>query len=213
MVFLMLISTDGTNHGIKECRRIFDAPARIAGACTGGQPMMHKLQLGVALLLIKVVLIAPVAGFALMGWRTCADAALSAASMVPVAGQLLEVTTLRSVNSMKPPGKKVAYTYRFGSREYRGDAGTFCSAVTTASQIDPLHEMYAQLALMAGKSVTVWVDPAQPEHAVLIKHVPRGAIVGLGVGMIFLVACVIKLELYVSRRLRRRFGAAPNAAA
>lgn len=148
---------------------------------------------------------APVAGFAVMGWRTCADDALASRSMVQVDGQLLDVTKHSNSVSGKPRGWSVAYTYRFGEREYRGDAGTFCSAVTTASQIDPLHEMYAQLQLSVGKSVAVWVDPTMPEHAVLIKYVPRGAIVVLAGVMLGLLGGMYKLERHLSGRLRRRF--------
>ena len=115
--------------------------------------------------------------------------------MVPVRGRLLEMHTAeRLSNDFKPGRKTVAFSYRFGQRHYVGNTATFCAAVTTASQIDPLHDMYAQLASLVGKTVTVWVDPAKPEHAVLFKYVPRGAMLALGGGLFFLVLGLFKLD-------------------
>jgi hypothetical protein len=170
--------------------------------------MPHRLMLMLALALMRVALCLPVAGLVLFGWASCGEAAWSAPSMVAVQGQLLYIgTDGHSASGAKPRGKKVEYTYVFGQREYQGHSATFCSAHTTVSQIEPLAEMYAQLVPLVGKAVTVWVDPARPDNAVLFKYVPRAAMLMLGVGLLFLLIYTAKLEQYLSRHLRQRFGA------
>lgn len=167
--------------------------------------MSNKLTL--ALLLLRIAMCLPLAAFVLFGWRSCAEDARSASSMVAVEGQLLHLRTLpTSRNTCTLDGKEVDYAYRFGQREYQGRAAMFCSTITAASQVDPMQEMYAQLEQLPGKTVTVWVDPARPENAVLFRYVPRAAMILLGAGFVFLLAWLIKLDHYLSRRLRQRFG-------
>jgi hypothetical protein len=168
--------------------------------------MTNRLMLILARLLIRTGLCLPLVAFALFGWQSCADAALSAPSMVAVDGRLLHLRTLpTSRNTFTLHGKEVDYVYRFGQREYQGHAAMFCSTITTASQIDPMQEMYAELEQLLGKTVTVWVDPVRPENAVLFRYVPRAAIIMLGTGFVFLFVWLIKLDQYLSRRLRQRF--------
>jgi hypothetical protein len=100
--------------------------------------MNSRVTLTLALLLIKLALCLPVAALVLFGWRDCADAALSASSVLPVQGQLLSTHTDKRLSTdFKPGRKRVAFSYRFGERDYVGDTATFCAALTTASQIDP----------------------------------------------------------------------------
>lgn len=174
--------------------------------------MKRNPALLLALLLLKAAVYLPVAGFLLLGWRTCADAVLAGPSMAPVTGRLLYIGRQpRPANQLVERAVKVKYSYRFGARDYTGDAITFCTPLSDASVIDPLPAMHAQLLPLVGKAVTVWVDPARPEHAVLFRYVPRAAMVILGLGLLFVVAFMVKADLYWSRRLRRRFGAHPSS--
>jgi len=172
--------------------------------------MTRRPLLTLALVLLWLALCLPVAAFVLFGWRSCGEGARAAPSMVAVQGQLLYFGTEgRSMAGAKPRAKQVEYSYSVGGRAYRGDAATFCATLTTVSQIEPLAEMYAQLAPLVGKAVTVWVDPAQPGNAVLFRYVPRAALLLLGVGLLLLVVLMAKLGQYLARGLRARFGAPP----
>lgn len=165
--------------------------------------MTSRSILALALLLQRAALCLPVAAFVLFGWHSCGDAASSGSSMVQVEGRLLGMRTLPAArNNFNTRGREVDYVYRFGNREYLGHAAMFCSAITTASQVDPMQEMYAQLEPLIGKAVAVWVDPARPENAVLFRYVPRAAMILLGAGLVVLLALMFKLNQYLSRRLR-----------
>jgi len=155
------------------------------------------------LLALKALFYLPVAGFAFVGWESCGRNAWAGPDMVSVQGVLEEARyEARSVGKRDMLDAKVGYSYRHGGRAYRGDAMVFCPGWSSGSMIDGLTAMFEKLPRV-GSPITVWVDPARPENAVLFKYMPRAAMLILGFVGVLLAACAIALDRRCSPRARQ----------
>lgn len=169
--------------------------------------MTRRVILSAALTLLAIAACLPVAGFLFVGWNTCVDAVLARPAMVPVTARLVDMHSTPRPMRGSTVSKSAEYSYRFGDRVYTGTAITFCARISRGSMMDPMRELEDQLMPLIGKDVIAWVDPNRPEHAVLVRYVPRAAMLVIGVGLFLVPLLMFRAFSYCALRLRRRFGA------
>ncbi|MCV9935949.1 DUF3592 domain-containing protein [Boseaceae bacterium BT-24-1] len=86
----------------------------------------------------------------------------------------------------------VAYTFKIGGQDYRG----------TRVSLGDISGKYAEEALArypAGKTVTVYYDPADPDDCVLERDAPKGAVKGCGLALLVVVLLVWGLYWVATR--------------
>jgi hypothetical protein len=128
----------------------------------------------------------PLGLYALLCWEICGADMWALPRMVPVQGVLdkVETATKPSPTSRAAnPKVQVSYRYAVAGQQYRGENMICCGVQSSA--LDPLLEMRDRLRPSLGRGVTVWVDPHDPQRAVLFRHVPNSTLLLMGCGLLF----------------------------
>lgn len=136
----------------------------------------------------------PLGLYAMLCWEICGADLWALPRMVVTPGVLDKVETSRK----SPPSSRgtatvlVSYRYMVAGQQYRG-SNMICCGVQS-SGMDPLFEMRDQLLPFLGGRVTVWVDPRDPQRAVLFRYVPNSSLLLMGAGLLFGLGGLRKLD-------------------
>ncbi len=142
-----------------------------------------------------------------VSWDVCGKDLWIKNAMIPIDGVLTSALRVgpkvrARVNSVHVD---VEYTYTYGEKSYVGRNLTFCPGLSTGSSVDYFYERFQELRPKIGKNITVWIDPANPENSVLFRYVPGMAIVILIGIFMFGLALLRRLDIYLTKLLRKRF--------
>ncbi len=131
-----------------------------------------------------VYYVLPLGLFALLCWEMCGANIWALHRMVPVQGVLDRLDTVSSGTSRVLSNKVlVSYRYMVAGQQYRGE-NMVCCGLSNAST-DPVLGMRDQLRPSLGQQLTVWVDPGNPQRAVLFRYISKPALLLMGFGMLF----------------------------
>lgn len=137
----------------------------------------------------------PLGLYAMLCWELCGADMWALPRMVPVQGVLDKVGSAArpaSTSRAASPSVQVSYRYAVAGQQYRGENMICCGVQSNG--MDPLLAMRDQLQPLLGQRVTVWVDPRQPQRAVLFRYVPNSALLLMGAGLLFGFAGLRKLD-------------------
>lgn len=123
--------------------------------------------------------------------------------MVSVNGVLTRIENKKYAPFSKPGSSiNAEFAYTYGAKNYVGKNMTFCSSISSGSMIDPFYEMYDELLPKVGASVTIWVDPSNPENSVLYKYIPKSAMLLVFASLFFGFFGLRKLDEFLTGFIR-----------
>jgi len=127
----------------------------------------------------------PLGLFAFLCWEMCGADIWALHRMVPVPGVLDKLDAV-SMESSRVKSNKVLVSYRYvvAGQQYRGGNMVCCGQ--SNSTTDPILAMRDQLRPLLGQRLTVWVDPGNPERAVLFRYISKPALMMMGAGLLLL---------------------------
>ncbi|KQZ39728.1 DUF3592 domain-containing protein [Duganella sp. Root1480D1] len=136
----------------------------------------------------------PLGLYALLCWEICGADMWALPRMVPVQGVLDKAETggKAATSSRATTTVTVSYRYAVAGQQYRGENMICCGV--QSSGLDPLFEMREQLRPLLGRSLTVWVDPRNPQRAVLFRYIPNSALLLMGFGLLLGIGGLRKLD-------------------
>lgn len=137
----------------------------------------------------------PLGLYAWLCWELCGADMWALHRMVPVQGMLDTVETASKPSTTSHAAHiqvLVSYRYAAAGQQYRG-AHMICCGMQS-NGLDPLTKMRDQLLPSLGRPVTVWVDPSDPQRAVLFRYIPNSPLLLMGFGLLFGFAGLRKLD-------------------
>ena len=122
----------------------------------------------------------PLGLFAFLCWEMCGADIWALHRMVPVPGVLDKLDTTVSSRASRVQSNHVLVSYRYmvAGQQYRGEHMVCCGQ--SNSTTDPILDMRDQLRPLLGQRLTVWVDPGNPERAVLFRYISKPAVMLMG---------------------------------
>lgn len=153
---------------------------------------------------LRVVLyVVPLLLLLSFSWNTCGRGVWAERKMVQVEGVLTRIETQNHPPFSNRGGSvEVEFVYSYDDRNYVGKAMTFCPLISSGSKIDRIYEMYHELLPKAGKSVTIWVDPSNPDNSVLYKYIPWSAMLILFFILFFGFFILKRLDRFLTDFIR-----------
>jgi len=145
----------------------------------------------------------PLGLFVLLCWQGCGADMWALHRMVPVQGVLDTVDTVsRSASWARVQSNTVLVSYRYvvAGQQYHGENMVCCRVMSNGSMLDPLQDMRDQLRPLRGERLTVWVDPSDPQRAVLFRYVPNSALLLMGFGLVFGYFSLRTLDRHLRQR-------------